>query len=253
MGKCEDCTCSPKTLKDAPGTKHDHGKARVDLIDPLLMLSAAKGLEFGLKYGEHNWRKGMQWSRIYGGLLRHLFAFWQREDIDEESGNHHLDHAACMLMFLIRYAKDKNYAEHDDRYRAVMDSTFFLEEVEIGPKADELESKADAILGPSIRFPQPKPVEPVGVRDTKQERNSGSTLVCDPRCFVEPEDRITKSFTCLTCIDFALPVEGSKCGICIFNGQKPAGSVDYYADCRKASGVWPKVSQAEKERYRNEM
>jgi hypothetical protein len=235
MGKCEDCTCSPKTLKDAPGTKHDHGKARVDLIDPLLMLSAAKGLEFGLKYGEHNWRKGMQWSRIYGGLLRHLFAFWQREDIDEESGNHHLDHAACMLMFLIRYAKDKNYAEHDDRYRAVMDSTFFLEEdasVQISkyPNEDDIEVIADAVLGPS-----------------------GSTLVCDPRCFVEPEDRITKSFTCLTCIDFALPVEGTKCGICVFNGQKPAGVIDYYADCRKASGVWPKVSQEEKERYRNEM
>jgi hypothetical protein len=227
MGKCEDCTCSPKTLKDAPGTKHDHGKARVDLIDPLLMLSAAKGLEFGLKYGEHNWRKGMQWSRIYGGLLRHLFAFWQREDIDEESGNHHLDHAACMLMFLIRYAKDKNYAEHDDRYRAVM--------------------------GPSIRFPQPKPVEPVGARNTKQERSSGSTLVCDPRCFVEPEDRVTKSFTCLTCVDFARSVETGHCSICLFNGQKPAGVVDYYTDCRKASGVWPKVSQEEKERYRNEM
>lgn len=98
------------------GDKFDGGKVRVDLVDPLFILSTANGMTHGaIKYGEHNWRGGIRQSRLYGALLRHLYAYWMREDIDPDSGNHHLDNAACMLQMLIRHAKDDRYGDYDDR------------------------------------------------------------------------------------------------------------------------------------------
>jgi hypothetical protein len=42
--------------------------------------------------------------------------FVEREEIDPESGKHHLDEAACNLMFLRGYAARLNeYEEFDDR------------------------------------------------------------------------------------------------------------------------------------------
>lgn len=103
-------------LGDDGGKKFDGGKVRVDLVDPLLVESAANAMSFGAeKYGEHNWRSGISQSRVYGALLRHIFAYWQGEDQDPESGLSHLDHAAAMLMMLIRYHKDSFYADKDDR------------------------------------------------------------------------------------------------------------------------------------------
>jgi hypothetical protein len=103
-------------LKNDAGNKADGGKVRVDLVDPLLVESAANAMSFGAeKYGENNWRSGISQSRLYGALLRHIFAYWQREDQDPESGHSHLDHAAAMLMMLIRMHKDPFYADKDDR------------------------------------------------------------------------------------------------------------------------------------------
>ncbi len=54
------------------------------------------------KYDDYNFRKGYKWSLSYDALQRHLGAFWNREDQDQESNLHHLAHAAwhCMtLMF----------------------------------------------------------------------------------------------------------------------------------------------------------
>jgi hypothetical protein len=108
-------------LKVDGGNKADGGKVRVDLVDPLLVESAANAMGFGAeKYGENNWRSGISQSRLYGALLRHIFSYWQREDQDPESGLSHLDHAAAMLMMLIRMHKDPNYADKDDRPGLIM-------------------------------------------------------------------------------------------------------------------------------------
>jgi hypothetical protein len=103
------------------GKKFDGDKARVDLVDPLLIESCANALGHGVeKYGEHNWRLGLKQSRVYGALIRHLGAYWKGENLDDNpidgSGLSHLDHAAAMLMMLIRYHKDDAYEEFDDRY-----------------------------------------------------------------------------------------------------------------------------------------
>lgn len=97
-----------------PGTKYDGSKPRVDLLPIYPILEEAKVLTYGAaKYDARNWEKGFDWSRAYGALLRHLFAFWQGEDIDPESGLHHLAHAACELDFLFEFTR--THKEFDDR------------------------------------------------------------------------------------------------------------------------------------------
>jgi len=98
------------------GLRFDQGKIRVDLLSPISMQGCASVLTFGAnKYEEHNWRKGMKWSRVIGSLLRHTFLFMAGEDIDKESGLPHVDHIGCNAMFLQEYFRlHKNL---DDRWK----------------------------------------------------------------------------------------------------------------------------------------
>ena len=81
--------------------KFDLNKAPVDLVPPTFIESVATVLGFGaIKYGRDNWRNGLEYGRTYAAALRHLYAWWQGEDFDKESGLHHLDHAITNLMFL---------------------------------------------------------------------------------------------------------------------------------------------------------
>lgn len=105
------------------GHKDDHGKARLELVHPSLMFALgsvlAKGAE---KYEPWNWAKGMKWSRVFGAMMRHLWAWWAGRgptsknfvfgDTDDEWRFSHLWHAACCLMFLIHY-EDAAVGEDD--------------------------------------------------------------------------------------------------------------------------------------------
>ena len=86
------------------GVKFDTGKRRVDLVPTEAINALADILTAGaVKYGEHNWRHGMDWSRVYGAAQRHMLAFWGGDDIDEESGMPHLWHALTNIAFLVSY------------------------------------------------------------------------------------------------------------------------------------------------------
>lgn len=90
------------------GTKLDDGKVRMDLLPPELLFGVAKVLEFGAnKYAERNWEKGMDWGRIFGALMRHMWAWWKGEKVDPETGYSHLWHAATNIAFLIAYEERK--------------------------------------------------------------------------------------------------------------------------------------------------
>jgi hypothetical protein len=56
---------------------------RFDLvpIGPLTRLAEHYG-RGALKYSDHNWRKGYEWSKSYAALLRHLTAWWNGEEYD---------------------------------------------------------------------------------------------------------------------------------------------------------------------------
>ena len=105
-----------KELKE--GTKFDQDKNRVDLVPPELIEGIGWILTFGAKkYDDHNWRKGIKYSRVLGALMRHLMAYSRGEKIDPESGMPHLWHMGCNLAFLITFdAHPKIYQEFDDLY-----------------------------------------------------------------------------------------------------------------------------------------
>lgn len=106
----------PINLINSPGIKHDSSKPKMDLLDWDALEGLAKVLTFGAnKYAAHNWRGGIDNSRLIASLLRHLAAIQRGEDIDPESGLPHIDHIGCNWMFLSNNFKHR--PDLDDRYR----------------------------------------------------------------------------------------------------------------------------------------
>lgn len=81
--------------------KTDAGKPMMGCLPPNALLATARVLTFGAaKYGRENWHKVEAWSRYYDALQRHLTMWWAGEDTDPDTGESHLAHACCCLMFL---------------------------------------------------------------------------------------------------------------------------------------------------------
>jgi len=98
------------------GKKNDEGKPQMGLVSTIFIKAIAIILTSGVqKYGAHNWREGMVWSRPYDALQRHLVDWWDGKDYDKESGRSHLWHAACELMFLVEY--EAKGLGKDDRWK----------------------------------------------------------------------------------------------------------------------------------------
>ncbi len=85
------------------GSKFDYGKLRWDLLPIAEIEDIVKILTFGaIKYAPNNWQlvdNGIE--RYYAALMRHLVAWRKGELIDQESGESHLSHAACCLIFIM--------------------------------------------------------------------------------------------------------------------------------------------------------
>lgn len=83
------------------GLKYDTGKLRLELVPIEATEAMAKAFTYGAnKYGDWNWSNGIAHSRLFGAALRHMWAYFKGEDMDKESGNHHLDHALASLAML---------------------------------------------------------------------------------------------------------------------------------------------------------
>lgn len=90
------------------------GKPQVSQVDPEFILGIADILTASMeKYEKFNWKKGIDYSVPYDSCQRHLLKFMKGENYDDESGKHHLLHAAVNLMFLYYYSQ--NLEEFDDR------------------------------------------------------------------------------------------------------------------------------------------
>lgn len=88
--------------------------ARYDLLPWDVLEEVAKHYGRGaLKYEERNWERGYDWSLSFAALQRHLSAFWNGEDVDPETGSHHLDAVIFHAMALRRYTM-RNH-EYDNR------------------------------------------------------------------------------------------------------------------------------------------
>lgn len=94
----------PGEMLNVKGYRNDEGKEAVDLIPPEVIFALGKALEVGAKkYEKRNWERGMDWSRVFGSLTRHLWKFWGGEDIDEETGLSHPHLILCNAAFLLTY------------------------------------------------------------------------------------------------------------------------------------------------------
>lgn len=118
--------CNPEAIREElqekhpkKGTKNDNDylkKPPLDLLTLEFQTGAAKALGFGAsKYGRHNFKDGIEHSRLIAAALRHLNQYNAGQDNDDESGLSHLCHAAAslnMLMWMV-----ENRPELDDRYK----------------------------------------------------------------------------------------------------------------------------------------
>ena len=105
-----------KDIKKSKGKKFDQEKPRLDLLASKALLEMSKLMTKGAdKYGSQNWRQGLEWSRVFAAVQRHLLAWNDGETDDPETGINHLAHAGCGIMFLLEYSK--THGELDDRYK----------------------------------------------------------------------------------------------------------------------------------------
>jgi len=108
------------TLKLAPseGRKNDSGKDPWHLAPFDAFRAIVAVLRFGAdKYAPRNWEQGMDWSRPFSAMQRHLTSWWEGEKADPETGMSHLWHVGCCAVFLIAYEIHK--VGNDDRPSSV--------------------------------------------------------------------------------------------------------------------------------------
>lgn len=98
-----------------PKTQYGMAKPSTAAIPPVAVLHLGKAMRNGAdKYGRFNWREhSVTASVYYDAMMRHLLAYWDGEEIAEDSGCHHLAHVmACCAILLDASASGKL---NDDR------------------------------------------------------------------------------------------------------------------------------------------
>lgn len=88
---------------DNPKTAIGRTKPPLHAIPPTALLHLGAAMENGEgKYGLFNWRETPVSATIYyDAALRHFMAWWDGEDVAEDSGVHHLAHVmACCAILL---------------------------------------------------------------------------------------------------------------------------------------------------------
>ena len=83
----------------------EEGKDKVDysLLPWPVLEGAARAMQHGAKkYSAFGWLEVAEWRVSYfNALMRHVLTWWGTdEELDQESGLHHLDHALACLMIL---------------------------------------------------------------------------------------------------------------------------------------------------------
>lgn len=96
------------------GARYNDNKPDFSMIPLWTLEGEARVWQYGArKYAQWNWAKGMPWSVPFACVMRHLAAFQRGEELDPESGEHHLDHVMCNVRMLRYYLTE--YPEGDDR------------------------------------------------------------------------------------------------------------------------------------------
>jgi Domain of unknown function (DUF5664) len=92
-------------------------KLGLNLIVPQFVEGLAQVLDFGkVKYGAHNWMKGLPFSEVIAATKRHILAIEVGEEKDPETDEPHELHAACELMFLNWYLHSPESGDYRTRF-----------------------------------------------------------------------------------------------------------------------------------------
>lgn len=84
------------------GAKFDDEKPDMNLLLIPAMLDIGRVFTYGKnKYAAYNYR-GLNAARLISAALRHLIAHNSGVDLDEETGEKHLTHAACSLIMALQ-------------------------------------------------------------------------------------------------------------------------------------------------------
>ena len=91
-------------ITSSTGGEKGQKLARFDLLPADALWQVAEHYGKGAKkYAARNWERGYDWSLSFGAAMRHAWAFWNGEDIDPETGSHHMAafvfHGLTMLTF----------------------------------------------------------------------------------------------------------------------------------------------------------
>jgi dATP/dGTP diphosphohydrolase len=146
--------------------KFEEGKPRMELVPFEVLEEIGKVLTFGaLKYDPNSWQGVPDAVAKYtGALIRHLAAFRGGEDVDADSGLHHLSHAACDLAFILYFLKKagKLPAMSDLDWSGVRDK-YAADRLRAKLDADALKRVADNIhlleISPSHEVERPHPMQ----------------------------------------------------------------------------------------------
>lgn len=114
-------TSDGSNARNNGGLRFNEGKPRYDLIPPEFMDALAAHFEIGSrKYSDRNWERGMGWCKCFASMMRHAWAWMRGEDIDPETGSHHMISVAWNAMAIYTYAARK--IGEDDRPNTSKDS-----------------------------------------------------------------------------------------------------------------------------------
>lgn len=98
---------------DGKGMRKDDGKVKLELIPAEWIWALGQVLTQGAeKYEIRNWERGMKWGKMIGCAMRHVLYFVCGQRYDQESGCHHLAHAAWNILALMTYDL-RNIGEND--------------------------------------------------------------------------------------------------------------------------------------------
>jgi|ERR1044072_6669289 hypothetical protein len=80
--------------------RYNQGKPKWSLVHYKSLEPMVRVLMYGAdKYAVDNWKKGLDKREILDSLQRHVAALIDGQEVDPESGEHHIGHIMCNCMF----------------------------------------------------------------------------------------------------------------------------------------------------------
>ena len=89
--------------------RYNEGKPKWSFVHFQSLEPMIRVLEYGTtKYAPENWQKGLDKTEILESLQRHVAKLFDGEEIDSESGLHHIGHIMCNAMFYSYFLNKDN-------------------------------------------------------------------------------------------------------------------------------------------------